>query len=108
MLFTLNTFTSTVHNLCMYPAVQETGSDTSQQRSQKSDPKAVDSSKHKSKLDIGYKSRVKLTEDGLTPIHEFDEESRLTKGSMSGSPDAKVSIKSSMLRKPSQLEVGKL
>ena len=92
----------------MYPAVQETGSDTSQQRSQKSDPKAVDNSKHKSKLDIGYKSRVKLTEDGLTPIHEFDEESRLTKGSMSGSPDAKVSIKSSMLRKPSQLEVGKL
>jgi len=44
-------------------------------------------------------------DEALTPIHEFDEESRMTKGSMSGSPDAKVSTRSSMPNKSNLLEV---
>ena len=66
--------------------------------------KPLDSSQHRSKLEV--KSRAKQAEDALTPIHEFDEEGRLTKGSTSGSPDAKVSTKSSMRPyKPAKLQV---
>ena len=88
--------------------IQEPGSEPAQHRpATRTDIKPVDSSQHRSKLDI--KSRAKQAEDALTPIHEFDEESRVTKGSTSGSPDAKVSTKSSMRPyKPDQLQVSNL
>ena len=95
------------HALCTCRQMQEPVSEPAQHQHRpvtRANIKPVDSSQHRSKLEV--KSRAKQAEDALTPIHEFDEEGRLTKGSTSGSPDAKVSTKSSMRPyKPAQPQV---